>query len=76
MHMHMHMHMHMYVCMCMVCGHGKCVVYTCTCVSEQARLARLFLSGLAWLDDSVGGVLAALDRHSGYSTSMYACVHV
>merc|ERR1740124_230572 len=30
---------------------------------EQARLARLFLSGLAWLDDSVGGVLAALDRH-------------
>lgn len=28
---------------------------------EQARLARLFVSGLAWLDDSIGTVLAALD---------------
>ena len=30
---------------------------------EQARLARLFLSGLAWLDDSLGSVLRALDEH-------------
>ena len=39
---------------------------------EQARLARLFLSGLAWLDDSVGGVLAALDRHGVRENTLVA----
>lgn len=28
---------------------------------EQARLARLFVSGLAWLDDSIGTLLASLE---------------
>ena len=31
---------------------------------EQGRLARLFVAGLAWLDDSIGTVLDAL-RHNG-----------
>ena len=38
----------------------------------QARLARLFLSGLAWLDDSVGSVLAALDRHGVRDSTLVA----
>ena len=39
---------------------------------EQARLARLFLAGLAWLDSSVGGVLAALEAHGLKETTLVA----
>ena len=44
---------------------------------EQARLARLFVSGLAWLDDSIGGVLDEL-RVSGLeqtTLAVYAADH-
>ena len=37
---------------------------------EQARLARLFASGLAWLDDSVGTVLGALQASGREANTM------